>query len=143
MDTTHRAWFVHFNPVRPLGLTVMSATPDTWNFPPIPPGTPDENWGQDRALMKRGHFTGFPQHLGTEDFAMFLSQGPIYDRTKEQLCASDGALMRVRHQILKSVREFMQGQTPKLAQSSEEDYGRAVSVGDVVPDGKAWKSLVA
>ena len=142
-DTTHRAWFVHFNPVRPLGLTVMSATPDTWNFPPNPPGTPAENWGQDRALMKRGHFTGFPQHLATEDFAMFLSQGPIYDRTKEQLCASDGALMRVRHQILKSVREFMQGQTPKLAQSTEDDYGSAISIGDVVPDGKAWKTLVA
>ena len=37
-DTTHRAWFVHFNPHRPLGMTVMSASPDVWNFPPLPPG---------------------------------------------------------------------------------------------------------
>ncbi|MGN5478311.1 Rieske 2Fe-2S domain-containing protein [Cupriavidus basilensis] len=45
-DVTHRAWFVHFNPHRPLGMTIMSATPDVWNFPPLPPGTPADNWGQ-------------------------------------------------------------------------------------------------
>ena len=63
---------------------------------------PRDNWGQNRDLMRRGHQTGFPQHLGTEDFAMFISQGPIYDRTQEQLCSADGAVLRVRNLLLKA-----------------------------------------
>lgn len=140
-DVTHRAWFVHFNPTRPLGMTVMSASPDVWNFPPLPPGGPADNWGQNRDLMKRGHATGFPQHLGTEDFAMFLSQGPIADRSDEQLCSADGAVLRVRQALLKSVREFLAGKTPTLADNPELDYRRIRSVGGVLPAGSDWRTL--
>jgi hypothetical protein len=91
--------------------------------------------------MKRGHATGFPQHLGTEDFAMFLSQGPIYDRTQEQLCSADGAVLRVRQQLLRSVKEFIAGQTPRLADNPELDYSKAVSIGGVLPAGTDWRTL--
>jgi phenylpropionate dioxygenase-like ring-hydroxylating dioxygenase large terminal subunit len=140
-DVTHRAWFVHFNPHRPLGMTVMSASPDVWNFPPLPPGGPADNWGQNRDLMRRGHATGFPQHLGTEDFAMFISQGRIHDRTSEQLCSADGAVLRVRSQLLKSVREHMAGKVPFLAGNEQLDYAKAVSVGGVLPAGTDWRTL--
>jgi phthalate 4,5-dioxygenase oxygenase subunit len=140
-DVTHRAWFVHFNTSRPLGMTVMSATPDVWNFPPLPPGTAENNWGQNRDLMKRGHATGFPQHLGTEDFAMFISQGPVVDRTTEQLCSADGAVLRVRQMLLKSVREHLSGKTPMLADNPELDYSKAISIGGVIPAGSDWREL--
>ncbi len=140
-DVTHRAWFVHYNPHRPLGMTVMSASPDVWNFPPLPPGDAQDNWGQNRDIMKRGHATGFPQHLGTEDFAMFISQGRIHDRSDEQLCSADGAVLRVRQQLLRSVREYVAGQTPKLADSPELDYAKVRSVGGVLPAGTDWRVL--
>ena len=142
-DTTHRAWFVHYNLHRPLGMTIMSATPDVWNFPPLPPGTAANGWGQNRDLMKRGHATGFPQHLGTEDFAMFLSQGPIHDRTDEQLCSADAAVVKVRQLLLRSVREFQDGQTPYLANNPELDYRAANSVGGLLQPGENWRSLAA
>ena len=91
--------------------------------------------------MKRGHATGFPQHLGTEDFAMFISQGRIADRTDEQLCSADGAVLRVRQQLLRSVREFMAGQAPKLASNPELDYAKVRSVGGVLPAGTDWRVL--
>ena len=141
-DVTHRAWFVHFNPHKPLGMTVMSAAPDVWNFPPLPPGGPDTNWGQNRDLMKRGHATGFPQHLGTEDFVIFMSQGPIADRTDEQLCPADGGVGRVRHLLLRSVREFAQGQTPQLVADPALDYSKAQSVGGVIDAGTDWRTLL-
>lgn len=142
-DLTHRAWFVHFNPHRPLGMTVMSASTDVWNFPPLPPGEPRDNWGQNRDLMKRGHATGFPQHLGTEDFAMFLSQGRIHDRSQEQLCSADGAVLRVRQLLLRSAKEFIAGQTPKLADSEKLDYSQVVSIGGVLPAGGDWRELAS
>ena len=140
-DVTHRAWFVHFNPHRPLGMTVMSASPDVWNFPPLPPGDAAHNWGQNRDLMKRGHATGFPQHLGTEDFAMFISQGRIHDRSQEQLCSADGAVLRVRSLLLKAAREFQSGKTPTLAAHPELDYKKAVSVGGVLAADSDWRVL--
>jgi phthalate 4,5-dioxygenase oxygenase subunit len=140
-DVTHRGWFVQFNTRRPLGMTIMSASPDVWNFPPLPPGAARDNWGQNRDLMKRGHKTGFPQHLGTEDFAMFISQGTIYDRTQEQLCSADGAVMRVRQLLLRAAREFIEGKTPTQADNPELDYRAIRSVGGVIPPGTDWRSL--
>lgn len=141
-DVTHRAWFVHFNTTRPLGMTNMSASPDVWNFPPLPPGGPDDNWGQNRDLMARGHATGFPQHLGTEDFAMFISQGPNYDRSQEQLCSADGAVLRVRAALLKAVREFQGGKVPSAVDAPDLDYRSIRSVGGVIPDGTQWRALL-
>jgi phthalate 4,5-dioxygenase len=143
-DVTHRAWFVHFNttPGSTLGMTLMSASPDLWNFPPLPPGTAADNWGQNRDLMARGHATGFPQHLGTEDFAMFISQGPIADRTQEQLCSADGAVLRVRQALLRAVREHQAGQVPASVDSPDLDHRRVHSVGGVLKDGAPWRSLV-
>lgn len=140
-DVTHRAWFVHFNPHAPLGITNMSVSTDVWAWPPLPPGTAENNWGQNRDLMKRGHFSGFPQHLGTEDFAMFLGQGPILDRTDEQLCSADLAVVRVRNLLLQSVREFAAGKTPYLAHNAELDYSKIESVGGVIQMGADWRSL--
>ena len=37
---------------------------------------------------------------------MFLSQGPTYDRTDEQLCSADGAVIRVRQLLIKAAKEF-------------------------------------
>ncbi|CAN5539356.1 Rieske 2Fe-2S domain-containing protein [soil metagenome] len=140
-DVTHRAWFVHYNPAAPLGMTVMSATPDVWNFPPLPPGLARDNWGQNRDLMKRGHQTGFPQHLGTEDFAMFISQGPIADRTDEQLCSADGAVLRVRQVLMKAAREFMEGKAPTAAHHPDLNYAGIRSVGGVLPAGADWRAF--
>ena len=141
-DTTHRAWFVHYNAHRDLGMTNMSASPDVWNFPPLPPGDARDNWGQNRDIMKRGHFSGFPQHLGTEDFAMFISQGPIHDRTDEHLCSADGAVVRVRQLLLRAAREFMNGQAPTLAHHPELDYSRIHSIGAVIEPDQDWHTLV-
>jgi phthalate 4,5-dioxygenase oxygenase subunit len=72
---------------------------------------------------------------------MFLSQGPIYDRTKEQLCSADGAVLRVRSLLLKAAREFQSGKTPTLADSPDLDYAKAVSVGGVLPAGADWRQF--
>lgn len=141
-DTTHRAWFAHFNLHRPIGVTQLSIAPDVMNFPPLPPGDAGNNWGQNRAVMKRGYFSGFPQHFATEDFAIFLSQGPRLDRTREQLCSSDMAVLRVRSQILNSVREFMAGRPPTLARHPQLAYRDIVSFGGVFDAGRTWHSLL-
>jgi hypothetical protein len=141
-DTHHRAWFVHFNMSGALGNTMFSQSPDVVNWPPLPPGSPEDNWGQNRDVMARGHFSGFPQHLATEDFAMFMSQGPVYDRAAEQLCDADGAIVRLRRILLQTVRKFQQTQIVDVAARGSIDDASIVSVGRVIPQDTDWRSLV-
>lgn len=142
-DTHYRAWFVHFNIYRPLGMTPLSMSPDIVNWPPLPPGPPEANWGQNRDIMKRGHFTGFPQGVATEDFAMFMSQGPILDRTDEQLCASDSEVIRLRQQLLRAVRDFQAGKEPWLAGDNDLDYSNVHSIGGVIEKDQDWRMLLS
>src|SRR3546814_894511 len=69
-------------------------------------GGPDNAWGQDRQAMAGGHFTGFDGCLLQEDVVVQASMGRIADRTKEQLCASDLAVSRLRRRLLEQVRAF-------------------------------------
>lgn len=63
---------------------------------------------QDREAMKAGNFTGitgFPN----QDIAMWVTMGPIADRTHERLGASDMAVVEFRKQMLEAVRAFQAG----------------------------------
>jgi len=136
-DVTHRAWFAHFNVTRPLGTTIFSVSPDLLNFPPLPPGPAKDNWGQDRNVMGRGHFSGFPQHLATEDFAMFISQGPIVDRSREQLCDADGAVVRLRRVMLQAVQRYQQGEPT----NDGIDYAAILSYSKTIGSSDDWRSV--
>jgi phthalate 4,5-dioxygenase len=114
--------------------------PDSW--PPLPPGSPDDNWGQDREAMKNGHFTGFTQMLGTEDFAVIMSMGSIVDRTKEYLGAGDGAVLAVRRCLRGALRQFMDGETPQFARHDSIDYHATAPQSMVVTQGEDWRSML-
>jgi phthalate 4,5-dioxygenase len=64
---------------------------------------------QDRQAMKAGNWTGitgFPN----QDVAMWLTMGPIADRTNDRLGASDLAVVEFRKQMLEAVKDFQKGQ---------------------------------
>ncbi|MEO8856471.1 MAG: Rieske 2Fe-2S domain-containing protein [Burkholderiaceae bacterium] len=68
----------------------------------------ENNFWQDRAAMKAGNYTGitgFPN----QDVAMWLTMGPIADRSKERLGASDVAVVEFRKLMLDAVRAFESG----------------------------------
>jgi len=86
---------------------------------------------QDRQAMKAGNFTGitgFPN----QDFAMWLTMGPIADRTHERLGASDLAIVEFRRQMLEAVRAFQNG-------------GPAIGTGDscIPADVCAYQAIIA
>ncbi len=58
--------------------------------------------------MKAGNFTGitgFPN----QDIAMWVTMGPIADRSQDRLGASDMAVVEFRKQRLEAVRAFQAG----------------------------------
>jgi len=69
----------------------------------------ENRYWQDRQAMKAGNFTGitgFPN----QDVAMWVSMGPIADRTKDRLGASDLAIVEFRKRMLDAVKAFQNGQ---------------------------------
>jgi phthalate 4,5-dioxygenase oxygenase subunit len=110
---------------------------DPTDWPPGPPGGPDNNWGQDREAMKNGHFTGFPQNLLTEDLVCAMSMKPIVDRTKEMLNAADAAIVNVRKSVIQAVREFQDGKTPGCV--TDREFAGIVPQSDLVPAGVSWR----
>jgi len=69
-------------------------------------------WGQDRALMRDGHFTGFGRSLLEEDVVIQTSMGPILDRTRENLSSSDVAVAQLRRMLLDAVAAADAGARP-------------------------------
>lgn len=67
----------------------------------------ENRFWQDRQAMKAGNFTGitgFPN----QDVAMWLTMGPIADRTHDRLGASDLAIVEFRKQMLEAVKVFQE-----------------------------------
>jgi phthalate 4,5-dioxygenase oxygenase subunit len=114
-DNHHILFFGNFGE-DPLGLREVSGAlegdlPDSRNFASISGDRP-RRWGQDRAAMDEGHWSGFTRSAIQEDAMVQVSMGPIVDRTKENLSSSDVAIAQTRRLILDSIAAYRDGQIP-------------------------------
>lgn len=95
------------------------------------------SFGQNREAMKES-WTGLGG-VEVEDAAIALSQGPLYDRSKEHLVPADQAVMRVRRVLLDSLKRVAAGQPPVGVGVDM----RGVSACDAdIEDGADWLDLI-
>lgn len=96
---------------------------------------------QDRQAMKAGNFTGitgFPN----QDIAMWVTMGPIADRTHERLGASDLAIVEFRKQMIQAVKTFQEGGA--AIGTGELAIPRSVcSFQAIVPKSTDWRDFAA
>ena len=69
----------------------------------------ENRYMQDRQLMKTGHFTGMGMHFPTQDAFAIETQGPIQDRTQENLGSSDVVIASVRKILFKAIKQVQEG----------------------------------
>jgi phthalate 4,5-dioxygenase oxygenase subunit len=96
-----------------------------------------DSFGQSRARMKE-NWTGL-QGVEIEDASIALSQGPLYDRSKEHLVPADQAVMRVRRVLLDSVKRVIDSKPPV---GVGIDLRGVSAVDAKLEEGGAWQSLV-
>ena len=65
-----------------------------------------DTFGQNRELMKE-NWTGL-RGVEVEDATIGLSQGPLYDRSREHLVPADQAVVRVRRVLMDAVKAVME-----------------------------------
>src|SRR5262249_27336808 len=80
--------------------------------------TERERGGQDRSRMGKS-FPGI-EGVAPEDFAVTLSMGPIYDRTRENLVLpADRMVIALRRRLLEAARDLEGGVEPHHLESEE------------------------
>jgi phthalate 4,5-dioxygenase len=95
---------------------------------------------QDRAAMKASNFTGI-SGIPNQDIAMWESMGPIGDRSKEKVGASDVAVVAFRRLMVEAARAMRDGgpaigtTEPRVAHATISSYE------GVVPKTTNWRTL--
>ena len=115
-DETSAEWYILYHPTRPLSeeaiTTLFHGTADDPDNFAANLGQPEHLWGQDRAAMKNGHFSGLTTNLSFEDFVVQSSMGKRVDRTKEQLGSADIIIVKVRRLFLEALKRLGAGEAP-------------------------------
>ncbi|MPZ12976.1 MAG: Rieske 2Fe-2S domain-containing protein [Chloroflexi bacterium] len=100
-----------------------------------------DNWYlQDREAMKTSTMSGI-EGVMTQDHAVNETQGPILDRTHEHLGSSDGAVIAMRHLMLRCARAHLQGEDPPGLEASLQ-YDQINSASFVTAPDAAWQQVV-
>lgn len=138
-------FIIQLNPYQPLTEGDIAhfwagAGPDPDDFGKGLPGA-DALWGQDRAAMQAGHFSGLKdRHVFCEDFAILESMGPMADRSREHLTQSDGSVILNRQLLVRAARQLAAGETPAALEPNADGNLRRLRTTSLnLPAGTAWR----
>ncbi len=104
--------------------------------------TLDNGFLQDRALMASGDsFTGIPG-IPNQDIAMWVSMGPIADRTHDILGASDMAIVEFRRLMIDAARTMAETGHALGTGPDMPDLAFVQSYQEVLPKEIDWRSKI-
>jgi phthalate 4,5-dioxygenase len=98
------------------------------------------NYQQDRNAMKLGDFTGI-RGIPNQDIAMWETMGPIADRSKERLGASDLAVVEFRRIMVEAARAMHDGEPAIGTTKPRIPHAKIQSFEGVVPKGTNWRTM--
>ncbi len=91
--------------------------------------------------MKQGNFTGV-LGIPNQDIIMWVSMGPIVDRTSDILGASDLAIVEFRRLMVDAARKVADGGTAIGTGEPRIPHARIMSREGVFPKTIDWRTLV-
>jgi phthalate 4,5-dioxygenase len=144
-DTHHVMFFGTVGPTPHSGVSLDRIAMQDPGYAPDPldytglRGDRSSRWGQDRALMANGHFTGFGRSLLEEDAAVQSSMGPIVDRSEENLSSSDVAVAHLRRMLLESLSAAERGELPPGSVFTPDGVRLPNAAEMLVDEGTRWE----
>jgi phthalate 4,5-dioxygenase oxygenase subunit len=99
----------------------------------------DNRFWQDRQAMKAGNFTGI-SGFPNQDVAMWVTMGPVADRTHDRLGASDLAIVEFRKQMLEALQAFQNGETA-IGTADKAIPHEVCAFQAIVPKTTDWRSF--
>ena len=98
----------------------------------------DNDWMIDREAQKAETFTGI-EGINLQDHAVQESMGPIVDRTREHLVASDKAIVTARHLLMNAVKKLEQKEDPPNISTS---CSQIRAIHRTLPAGIRWRDAL-
>jgi phthalate 4,5-dioxygenase oxygenase subunit len=95
---------------------------------------------QDRDAMKLGSHTGI-EGIPNQDIAMWETMGPIADRSRERLGASDIAIVQFRRIMVDAARKLRDGGPPIGTSPQSIPHVKLKSFEGIVPKSTHWTKL--
>jgi phthalate 4,5-dioxygenase oxygenase subunit len=108
------------------------------NFRPI--RTRPNNYLQDRDAMKQGSHTGIAG-IPNQDIAMWETMGPIADRSRERLGASDIAIVQFRRIMIEAAKKLRDGGPAIGTSPTHVPHVKLKSFEGIVPKTTQWTTL--
>jgi phthalate 4,5-dioxygenase oxygenase subunit len=102
--------------------------------------TRDNDYMQSRLAMKTGDFTGI-RGIPNQDIAMWEGMGPIADRSRERLGASDIAVAEFRRRMVAAARTMQAGGAAIGRTEPHVPHASLRSVEGVFPKTTDWRTL--
>lgn len=133
------------------GTPDLAPDTDTWRkFLFADPGVDiKEDWSavrdlsndflQDRAFMKEGDFTGV-KGIPNQDSVMWVSMGPIVDRSTDILGASDMAVVEFRRLMVQAAKDMRDGKGA-IGDKDRRPIAEVASFEGVVPKAEDWRGM--
>jgi phthalate 4,5-dioxygenase oxygenase subunit len=100
------------------------------------------NYRQDRQAMKLGNFTGI-SGIPNQDIAMWETLGPIVDRSRDRLGASDLAIVEFRRRMVEAAKAVAAGGPSIGTTPPHIPHAKLRSFEGVVAKGVDWRTLGA
>jgi len=142
-DESNWHFLVRYNVAAPIDAAAYAATRGLAELGPDfrKRRNRDNDYLQDRAAMRRS-FNGIAGVI-VEDHALAELQGPIADRTRETLTATDAPIVALRDLLLRHVRQLAAGAEPALPGLDPAlPFGAIGGATLTKPAGVAWREAV-
>jgi len=101
----------------------------------------ENNYLQDRNAMKLGSSTGI-SGIPNQDIAMWETMGPIADRSRERVGASDRAIVEFRRLMVEAAQQMKAGGPALGTTQPHIPHATISSYEGVVPKGTDWRTLL-
>lgn len=142
-DHNNWAWSFDYHPTRKLTGEERQAMEDghgihvkyvSGTFRPL--ANRENDYLMDRAAQKAGiHYSGI-EGIAMQDASLQESMGPIQDRTRENLVATDNGIIMARQRLMKAAKAL--AEKGELPPGRTPDAQRVRSVAIVLPQGQPF-----
>jgi len=102
--------------------------------------TLENDFKQDREAMKAGNFTGI-KGIPNQDIAMWVSMGPIVDRTRDTLGASDLAIVEFRRLMVEAAQAVAGGGAALGTTEPRIPQAQIASFQGILPKTSDWREI--
>lgn len=100
---------------------------------------------QDRESMEAKAYTGMGVNFQSHDAYATESQGPVQDRTMENLVSSDKAIVAARKLLLNAIQDVQEGKDPQhvVRDAKSNSFQHLVVVSEVISASTNWKQYAS